>query len=186
MQADYRVYLKRVLIDEATLQNRVRELGGQISADYAGKGDLLLVCILKGGVMFLSDLMRHITIPHQIEFLAVSSYGSGARESTGHVRIVMDLDSDIAGKHVLIVEDIIDSGHTLAYLSPQLKARNPASLAICTLLSKPSRREVDVLVEYLGFEIPNEFVFGYGLDLDERFRNLPFVGVVDLETYQAE
>lgn len=181
----YEQYLDRVLIDSETLQARVKELGQQISTDYADKGELLLVCILKGGVMFLSDLMRHITIPHSIEFMAASSYGAGARKSQGYVRILMDLSTDIENKHVLVVEDIIDSGHTLAYLMPQLKTRNPASLSICTLLSKPSRREVDVLVEYLGFEIPNEFVFGYGLDLDEKFRNLPFVGVVDLKTYSA-
>jgi len=184
--AEYEKYLKSVLITEAQVQERVRELGQQISADYEGKGDLLLLCILKGGVMFLADLMRHISIPHQIEFMAVSSYGKSARASSGHVRILMDLASDIEGKHVLIVEDIIDSGHTLDYLSPQLEARDPASLAICTLLSKPSRREVDILVQYLGFEIPNEFVFGYGLDLDEKYRNLPFVGVVDLDVYQPE
>ncbi len=186
MQPDYKKYLARVLIDEPTLQARVQELGAQISADYANQQDLLLVCILKGGVMFLSDLMQHVTVPHAIEFMAVSSYGQGARKSSGHVRILMDLSTDISGKHVLIVEDIIDSGHTLDYLLPQLQAREPASLAICTLLSKPSRRVVDVLVQYLGFEIQNEFVFGYGLDLDEKFRNLPFIGVVDLETYKTD
>jgi hypoxanthine phosphoribosyltransferase len=184
--ADYEKYLEKVLIGEDQLQERVHELGQQISVDYADKGDLLLLCILKGGVMFLTDLIRHISIPHQIEFMAVSSYGKSKRESSGHVRILMDLATDIEGKHVLIVEDIIDSGHTLAYLRPQLEARAPASLAICTLLSKPSRREVDVLVQYLGFEIPNEFVFGYGLDLDEKYRNLPFIGVVDLNVYQPE
>jgi len=182
----YQPYLKRVLLDEPTIQKRIKELGEQISQDYQGKGELLLLCILKGGVMFLTDLMRHITIPHEIEFMAVSSYGKGARDSSGHVRILMDIGTDIQNKHVLIVEDIIDSGHTLALLSPQLQARHPASLKICTLLSKPSRREVDVLVEYLGFEIQNEFVFGYGLDLDEVYRNLPFVGVVDLEYYNAQ
>lgn len=186
MEEEYKKFLAKVLIDAETLHARVRELGRQISDDYRGKGELLLVCILKGGVVFLSDLIRYITIPHEIEFMAVSSYGVGARESMGHVRILMDLACDIENKHVLIVEDIIDSGHTLAYLSPQLQARNPASLAICTLLSKPSRREVDVLVEYLGFEIPNEFVFGYGLDLDEKFRNLPFVGVVDQNIYKLK
>lgn len=182
----YQPYLKRILLDEATLQERIQELGTQISADYDGKGELLLLCILKGGVMFLSDLIRNITIPHAIDFMAVSSYGSGARESSRNVRIIMDLTADIHQKHVLIVEDIIDSGHTLAHLIPQLKTRDPASLKICTLLSKPSRREVDVLVEYMGFEISNEFVFGYGLDLDEKFRNLPFVGIVDLDAYKAD
>jgi hypoxanthine phosphoribosyltransferase len=182
----YEKYLLRTLLDAETLQNRIEELGTQISADYVGRGDLVLVCILKGGVLFLCDLMRSITVPHSIEFMAVSSYGVGGRESSGHVRILMDLSLDINGKHVLIVEDIIDSGHTLAYIVRQLKARNPATLSICTLLSKPSRREIDVPVEYLGFEIPNEFVFGYGLDLDDKFRNLPFVGVIDLEAYQRD
>lgn len=182
----YQPYLAKILIDAETLQTRVAELGAQISADYQGKGDLILVCILKGGVLFLCDLMRSITLPHTIEFMAAASYGVGARESAGHVRILMDLSINIADKHVIIVEDIIDSGHTLAYIASQLKARNPASLSICTLLSKPSRREIEVMVEYLGFEIPNEFVFGYGLDLDEKFRNLPFVGIVNLERYRAD
>lgn len=184
MEESYHKYLARVLLDEDTLQARIRELGTQISNDYQDKGDLLLVCLLKGGVMFLTDLMRHVTVPHAIEFMAVSSYGAGARESGGHVRILMDLSTNIHGKHVLIVEDIIDSGYTLDYIVPQLQAREPASLSLCTLLSKPSRRKVDVIIQYLGFEIPNEFVFGYGLDLDEKYRNLPFIGVVNLETYQ--
>ncbi|MBZ0307402.1 MAG: hypoxanthine phosphoribosyltransferase [Anaerolineae bacterium] len=184
MKEDYQNYLEKILLDSETLQARIAELGDQISDEYRGKGELVLLCILKGGVMFMVDLMRHITIPHAIDFMAVSSYGSGSRQSTGHVRILMDMSADISGKHVLIIEDIIDSGHTLSYIVPQLEARGPKSVKICTLLSKPSRREVDVPVEYLGFEIPNEFVFGYGLDLDERFRNLPFVGVVDLEKYK--
>lgn len=180
----YEKYLKRILIDEETLQTRIQELGHQVSSDYAGKGDLVLICILKGGVVFLVDLMRNITIPHTIDFMGVSSYGVGARESTGHVRILMDLSTDITDKHVLIVEDIIDSGYTLSYITQQLKARNPASLNICTLLSKPGRREVEIPIAYLGFEIPNEFVFGYGLDLDEEYRNVPFIGIVDLDVYQ--
>lgn len=184
MDEEYRKYMAKILLDADTVQTRVAELGAQISEEYRTKGDLILLCILKGGVMFMVDLMRHITIPHKIDFMAVSSYGSGARQSVGHVRILMDMSADISDKHVLIVEDIIDSGHTLSYIVPQLEARGPKSVKICTLLSKPSRREVDVPVEYLGFEIPNEFVFGYGLDLDERFRNLPFVGVVDLDKYK--
>lgn len=183
MAESYTKYLKRILIDENTLHARIAELGKQISQDYAGEESLILVCILKGGIIFLVDLIRQIDIPHSIEFMAVSSYGVGARESSGHVRILMDLSVDIADKHVLIVEDIIDSGYTLAYITEQLRARRPASLKICTLLSKPGRRQVEVPVEYLGFEIPDEFVFGYGLDLDEEFRNLPFVGIVDLEVY---
>ncbi len=152
-------------------------MGQQIDTDYAGK-ELVLVCILKGGVLFLTDLMRAIHIPHSIDFMAVSSYGIGARESTGVVRIIMDLERDIRGKHVLIVEDIIDSGRTLSYICEVLQARGPASLKICTLLDKYERREAEVKLDYVGFHIPNEFVYGYGLDLDELYRNLPFIGVV--------
>jgi hypoxanthine phosphoribosyltransferase len=173
----YEEYLGEILISSEQLQARIAELGRQISADYAGK-DLLLVCILKGGVLFLSDLMRQITIPHAINFMAVTSYGAGARESSGAVRILMDLETDIEGRHVLLVEDIIDSGHTLDYIVRVLRARNPASLRICALLDKIERREVGVAVDYVGFAIANKFVFGYGLDLDEVYRNLPFIGVV--------
>jgi len=137
----------------------------------------LLICILKGGVLFLADLMRYIRVPHAIDFMAISSYGDGVRESSGRVRIEMDLNQDIAGKHILVVEDIIDSGHTMQYILSLLRTRNPASVRICTLLNKPSRRQVDVTLDYVGFDIPDKFVFGYGLDLDELFRNLPFVGV---------
>ena len=168
---------KDILIDPAVLQGRIAELGGQIETDYAGQ-ELVLVCILKGGVLFLTDLMRAIHIPHAIDFMAVSSYGIGARESTGVVRIIMDLERDIRDKHVLLVEDIIDSGRTLSYIREVLTARQPASLKICTLLDKYERREVEVMLDYVGFHIPNEFVFGYGLDLDELYRNLPFIGVV--------
>ncbi len=178
MDAAYTRYLAEVLIDDETLQKRIRELGQQVSADYADTKGLLLICVLKGGVMFLTDLMRHIDVPHSIDFLSISSYGTGARASSGRVRIDMDLRQDIAGKHVLIVEDIIDSGHTLNYILSILATRDPASVRICALLSKPTRREVDIPVDYIGFEIPDKFVFGYGLDLDEHFRNLPFVGVV--------
>jgi hypoxanthine phosphoribosyltransferase len=177
MTQAYERFLDEILIDADTLQARVRELGGQISTDYAGTNNLLLVCVLKGGVMFLTDLMRHITVPHQIDFMAIASYGDGARESSGRVRIDMDLRQDIAQKHILIVEDIIDSGYTLQYILSLLATRHPASIRICTLLSKPSRREVEIKLDYVGFEIPDKFVFGYGLDLDEVFRNLPFVGV---------
>lgn len=182
MVAAYEKYLQEILIDETTLQNRIAELGAQISADYAGQsGDLVLICILKGGVMFLTDLSRQITIPHEIDFMAVSSYGVGVRESTKNVRIDMDLSTGMAGKHILIVEDIIDSGHTLQFVMEMLRARKPASLHLCTLLNKASRREVEIPIDYVGFEIEDKFVFGYGLDLDEKFRNLPFVGVVRLE-----
>jgi hypoxanthine phosphoribosyltransferase len=176
MMVSWENYLQEVLIEETQIQTRVKELGQQISADYQGK-DLLLICILKGGVMFLTDLMRHITIPHEIDFVAISSYGKNVRDSTGVVRIVKDLDHPIDDRHVLVIEDIIDSGHTLAYITRNLSTRNPASLKICTLLDKAERREVDILVDYVGFQIPDKFVFGYGLDLDEKFRELPFIGV---------
>jgi hypoxanthine phosphoribosyltransferase len=177
MVRPYEDYLGEILISSEQLQARMAELGQAISADYAGK-DLLLVCILKGGVLFLTDLMRHITAPHAIDFMAVSSYGAGSRESTGAVRILMDLETDIVGRNVLLVEDIIDSGHTLSYITRVLRARNPASLCICTLLDKAERRQVDVKLDYVGFVIPDKFVFGYGLDLDDVYRNLPFIGVV--------
>jgi hypoxanthine phosphoribosyltransferase len=174
----YEKYLEEILIDEATLQKRVAELGQEISEFYADCDNLLLICILKGGVMFLVDLTKHITVPHEIDFLAVSSYGKGARESTGSVRIDMDLTSTVTGRNVLIVEDIIDSGHTLRFVMDVMQARQPASLRLCTLLDKPGRRTVDIPIDFEGFAIENKFVFGYGLDLDEKFRNLPFIGVV--------
>ena len=174
--------IDKVLVDEETLQTRVKELGQIISAEYEDS-DLILICVLKGGVAFLTDLMRHITVPHEIDFLAISSYGAGQRESTGAVRLIMDLKADIAGRDVLIVEDIVDSGRTMDYLLRTLGARQPASLRICTLLSKPSRREIDVPLDYIGFEIPNEFVLGYGLDLDEKYRNLPYVAVLKQEFF---
>ena len=169
-------YSYNTLIDEERLQARIKELGQQISADYAGQ-DLLLLCILKGGVLFLTDLMRQISIPHEIDFLAVSSYGRESRESTGVVRILKDLDEPIAGRSVLIVEDIVDTGHTLTYITNILQARQPASLKICTLLDKKERRQVEIPVDYTGFVIPDKFVFGYGLDLDEKLRNFPFIAV---------
>lgn len=181
MPATYQKYLAEVLIDEATLQERIAKLGEQISRDYADCEDLLLLCILKGGVMFLTDLSRHIHVPHMIDFMAASSYGIGARKTAGSVRIDMDLKMDVRGKHVLVVEDIIDSGHTLAFVLKTLQNRQPASLRLCALLNKQSRREVTLDVDYIGFEIENKFVFGYGLDLDERFRNLRFVAVANAD-----
>ncbi len=174
---DYQEFLQEVLISEERLQERIKQLGAEISNDYEGK-DLLLICILRGGVMFLTDLMRALTIPHTIDFMAVSSYGPGTRESAGNVRITLDLTSSIAGKDVLLVEDIIDSGNTIASVLAMLNTRGPDSLQVCTLLDKAERRESEVPIHYRGFEIPNKFVFGYGLDLDEYYRNLPFVGVV--------
>ena len=178
MARAYKKYLEEILIDEDRLQARIAELGKTLNMDYADCEDLLLLCILKGGVMFLTDLSRHIHVPHMIDFMAASSYGVGARQSAGSVRIDMDLQTDVRGKHVLVVEDIIDSGYTLSFVIKTLKSREPASLKLCALLNKQSRREVEIDVDYVGFDIENKFVFGYGLDLDERFRNLPFVGVV--------
>jgi hypoxanthine phosphoribosyltransferase len=166
-----------VLIDEQTLRRRVVGLGEEISADYAGR-DLLLVGVLKGAVFFMADLMRQLSVPCEIDFMAISSYGA-ATDSSGVVRILKDLDINIENRHVLVVEDIIDSGLTLSYLMRNLEARRPASLEICALLTKPERREIDVPVRYVGFEIPNRFVIGYGLDFAERYRNLPYVGVLD-------
>jgi hypoxanthine phosphoribosyltransferase len=168
-----------VLIGEERLQARVRELGLEISADYAGR-DLLLVGVLKGAVFFMADLMRAISVPCEIDFMAISSYGA-SHDSSGVVRILKDLDINIEGRHVLVVEDIIDSGLTLSYLVRNLESREPASLGVCALLTKPERREIDVEVRYVGFEIPNRFVIGYGLDFAERYRNLPYLGVLDEE-----
>lgn len=180
---DYREFLGEVLIPEDQLQNRIRELGAEISRDYAGK-NLLLICILRGGVMFLTDLMRAIEIPHAIEFMAVSSYGVGGRESAGQVRITLDLNTDITNWDVILVEDIVDSGHTLHSVLDLLAIRKPRSLSVCALLDKAERREVEIPLNYIGFHIPNKFVFGYGLDIDDYYRNLPFVGVVDLKKYE--
>jgi hypoxanthine phosphoribosyltransferase len=171
--------VSEVLIDEERLRNRVAELGEEVSADYVGR-DLLLIGVLKGAVFFMADLMRHLTVTCEIDFMAISSYGA-ATDSSGVVRILKDLDINIAGREVLVVEDIIDSGLTLSYLMRNLEAREPASLEICALLTKPARREIDVPVRYVGFEIPNRFVVGYGLDFAERYRNLPYVGVLDPE-----
>jgi hypoxanthine phosphoribosyltransferase len=181
---DYRSVLSKVLIDEITLQKRVKELGAEISADYQGHSNLLLICILRGGVPFLVDLSRHLTVPHMMDFMAVSSYGTGRRNSNGNVRVTLDLQTNIIGKDVLLVEDIVDSGHTIASVLGMLETRQPTSLKVCTLLDKAERREAIVPIHYRGFTIPNQFVFGYGLDLDEYYRNLPFIGVVDLDKYQ--
>ena len=171
--------VSEVLIDEDRLRARVVELGEEITADYAGR-DLLLIGVLKGAVFFMADLMRTLGIPCEIDFMAISSYGAQT-DSTGVVRILKDLDINIEGRNVLVVEDIIDSGLTLSYLMRNLEAREPASLEVCALLTKPDRREIDVPVRYIGFEIPNRFVVGYGLDFAERYRNLPYVGVLSSE-----
>jgi len=165
-----------ILVQPDDLRSRVRELGAEISRDYAGT-DLLLVGVLKGAVFFLSDLMRHIEIPVEVDFMAVASYGSQT-DSSGVVRILKDLDMPIEGRDVLIVEDIIDSGLTLQYLMRNLGARNPHSLEVCALLTKPERRKVEVIPRYVGFEIPDRFAIGYGLDFSERYRNLPYVAAL--------
>lgn len=180
--ADFDKDIAKILITKEQLSKRIQELGDAISRDYAGK-DLLLVCILKGAFVFLSDLSRAIPNPHALEFMAISSYGGTRVESSGVVRILMDLNTSIENKNILIVEDIIDTGHTLAYIVENMGTRNPASLKICTLLNKPSRREVEVKLDYVGFDIPNEFVIGYGLDYNELYRNLPFIGVLKRQVY---
>jgi len=168
-----------ILVQPDELAHRVRELADEISRDYVGR-DLLLIGVLKGAVFFLSDLMRHLEVECELDFMAVSSYGSST-DSSGIVRILKDLDAPIEGREVLIVEDIVDSGLTLSYLFRMLRARNPATLEVCALLTKPERREVDLPIRYVGFEIPNRFAIGYGLDHGERFRNLPYVAVLEGE-----
>jgi hypoxanthine phosphoribosyltransferase len=180
---DYHNILAEILIDEKSLQSRIKELGAEISNDYPD-GNLLLICILRGGVPFLVDLSRNISSPHMMDFMAVSSYGRGKRESSGAIRVTLDLQTDIRDKDVLLVEDIVDSGNTIASVLELLQVRQPRTLKVCALLDKSERREAIVPIHYRGFEIPNKFVFGYGLDLDEYYRNLPFVGVVDLEKYK--
>ncbi len=170
----------KTLISAEKLNARIKELGEEISRDYADKKDVHLICVLKGGVMFMVDLSKHIKEPPlSMDFMAVSSYGN-EKTSTGVVKIVKDLDESIEGKDVIIVEDIIDSGRTLSYLVQILKDRNPSSVKICTLLDKPERRLIDVQVDYVGFSIPDEFVLGYGLDYEQKYRNLPYIGIMEL------
>jgi hypoxanthine phosphoribosyltransferase len=175
-QTEIEAGVAEVLIDEDTLRGRVAELGAEISGDYAGR-DLMLIGVLKGAVFFMADLMRTIDVHCEVDFMAISSYGAST-DSSGVVRILKDLDANIEGRNVLVVEDIIDSGLTLSYLMRNLRARNPATLEVCALLTKPERREIQVPVRYIGFEIPNRFVVGYGLDFAERYRNLRYVGVL--------
>ncbi|MFA9380341.1 MAG: hypoxanthine phosphoribosyltransferase [Acetanaerobacterium sp.] len=174
----------KILITEDEISASVREMGRRISEDYRGK-NLLLISILKGSVVFMADLMRAIDIHARIDFMSVSSYGAGTR-SSGVVKIVKDLDMPIEGFDVLIVEDILDSGMTLSYITELLEARDPASIRICTLLDKPERRKADIRADYVGFEVPDEFVVGYGLDFSEKYRNLPYVGVLKPEVYSVE
>ena len=182
---DMRDDIQTVLVTEEQLRAKVAELGAQVSRDYAGR-DLLLVSILKGAVVFMADLMRAVTIPCSIDFMVVSSYGGTNTESTGLVKIVKDLDADLSGRDVLIVEDVLDTGVTLSNLVPMLKMRHPNSVRICAILDKPARRKTDIRADYTGFEVPDAFVVGYGLDYDEKYRNLPFVGVLKPEVYGGE
>lgn len=175
--------IARILIDSDAIQQRVRELGSAIDESYGGQ-DLVMVSVLKGSVVFMADLMRAISIPHEVDFMATSSYGSGT-SSSGAVRILKDLNCNIEGRNVLLVEDIVDSGNTLSYLVRMLEERHPATLRIMTLLDKPDRREAEVKVDWTGFSIPNEFVVGYGLDYDEVYRNLPYIGIVKPSVYGA-
>ncbi len=168
-----------IMLTEAEVDKKIQELGERISKDYEGKS-VHLVCVLKGGSFFMCELAKRITVPVSLDFMSVSSYG-GDTKSSGVVRIVKDLDEPLEGKDVLVIEDIVDSGRTLSYLLEMLKDRNPASLRLCTLLDKPDRRVVDVKVDYTGFEIPDEFVVGYGLDYDQKYRNLPYIGVVKFD-----
>ena len=170
-------FVGETIVEAETLQERVRELGAELTRDYEGC-DLFLMGVLKGAVFFVADLMRHIDLDCELDFMAVSSYGS-LTDSSGVVRILKDLDAPIDGKDVLIVEDIVDSGLTLNYLLRNLRGRNPRSLEVCALLVKPGRRKIDLPIRYVGFEIPNQFVVGYGLDLDQRYRNLPYVAAVE-------
>lgn len=168
-----------VLLSEEEVDKRIQEIGEQISKDYAGK-QIHLICVLKGGSFFMCELAKRITVPVSLDFMSVSSYGSGT-QSSGIVKIVKDLDEPLEGKHVLVVEDIVDSGRTLSYLMEMMKERGAADVKICTLLDKPERRVVDVKVDYTGFNIPDEFVVGYGLDYDQRYRNLPYIGIVKFD-----
>jgi len=175
--------IAQVLVDEPSIRRRVRELGDMLNREYA-RQDLLLVSVLKGSIIFMADLIRAITIPHEIDFMATSSYGAGT-SSSGIVRILKDLNTSIEGRNIVLVEDIIDSGHTLGSLMRLLRERQPASLRVMALLDKPDRREIEIQVDWVGFAIPNEFVVGYGLDFNELYRNLPFVGVLKPSIYGA-
>lgn len=178
------VYLGKILFTAEEIAAKVKELGGAISSDYEGK-DLLLINVLKGGVIFLSDLVRQIHLPLSIDFMAISSYGA-TTSTSGVVKIVKDLEASVEGKHVLVVEDIVDTGLTLGYLLKNIKSRNPASLKICSLLDRSVRRIVDMVIDYKGFEIPDVFVVGYGLDYGQRYRNLPFIAVLEIIDEKAD
>ena len=179
---DYRDFMDEVLVDETAIENRVAELGAEISRDYAGQA-LLVVCLLRGGMTFTADLTRHLTIPHTLDCMSLSSYGVGHYASSGNVRVNLDLMTNIEGLNVLLVEDIVDSGRTLAHVLQMLKTREPLSLKVCVLLDKKYRREVPVEVDYVGFDVPDKYVFGYGIDIDEHFRHLRFIASADMQKY---
>jgi hypoxanthine phosphoribosyltransferase len=179
---DYREFLDEILFDEKTINKRVAEIGAQLNRDYAGK-QLLIVCLLRGGITFSADLCRCLDMEVELDCMSLSSYGVGHYASSGNVRVNLDLKVNIEGRHVLLVEDIVDSGRTLAHVIQMLSTRQPASLKTCVLLDKKMRREVVVQVDYVGFDVPDKYVFGYGIDIDERCRNLPFIATVDLNRY---
>ena len=180
---DYREFIDEVLVDEQTIGKRVAELGAQISQDYAGE-ELLVVCLLRGGITFAADLTRFLTIPHSLDCMSLSSYGRGHYASSGNVRVNLDLLTNIEGMNVLLVEDIVDSGRTLAHVLQMLRTREPKSLKVCVLLDKKYRREVPVEVDYVGFDVPDKYVFGYGIDIDERYRHLRFIASADMKKYK--
>ena len=181
---NYQDFIEEILIPEEKLHQRIAALGAEISRDYDGQ-EILLVCILRGGVIFLSDLIRAITVPITLDFMSVSSYGIGARKSEGKARITLDVNTDILDRNVLLIEDIVDSGHTIKAVLELLETRRPRSLRVCTLLDKAERREVSVPIHYCGFVITDKFIFGYGLDLDEYCRNLPFIATLDQNRYHS-
>ena len=182
---DYHEFIDEILVNAQSIEKRVAELGAQISRDYAGE-ELLIVCLLRGGMTFTSDLTRYLTIPHTLDCMSLSSYGVGHFSSSGNVRVNLDLMTNIEGLNVLLVEDIVDSGRTLAHVLQMLHTRNPKSLKVCVLLDKKYRREVPVDVDYVGFNVPDKYVFGYGIDIDEYFRHLRFIASADLKKYKKE
>jgi hypoxanthine phosphoribosyltransferase len=182
---DYRDFIDEILVDTETIEKRVAELGAQISRDYAGE-ELLVVCLLRGGITFTADLTRHLTISHTLDCMSLSSYGVGNYATSGNVRVNLDLMTNIEGLNVLLVEDIVDSGRTLAHVLEMLRTREPKSLKVCVLLDKKYRREVPVEVDYVGFDIPDKYVFGYGIDIDERYRHLRFIASADLNKYHQQ
>jgi hypoxanthine phosphoribosyltransferase len=180
---DYHEFIDQVIVDQAAIEKRVRELGEQISRAYSGE-DLLVVCLLRGGITFTADLTRHISISHELDCMSLSSYGAGHYASSGNVRVNLDLITNIEGRNVLLVEDIVDSGRTLAHVLEMLRTREPKSVKVCVLLDKKERREVPVVCDYVGFDVPDKYIFGYGIDIDEHFRHLPFIATADMSKYR--